>query len=255
MIMICGMLVISSLMVLSALYIHNRLPSESVSLVTISAVSAGVGIFILIFMAADLYDIQSDPPYFLDRNMLWLIGPCILIDAIGVMITILRVPTSSGIDMALVAFYFGYTLLGCYLFLKGRQLLRINYAVQIERRRLGKRSSVKKDDILKMAEEGNFSKICEILRGDVNFRNRELAAKVLVQSDDNSVIDDLLIGLSDEELCVRLASSISLTRFGRYEGREILEEVLKSGHEEDKVTVIEALRMIDQDWAIRLLEE
>ncbi|MDF1541196.1 MAG: HEAT repeat domain-containing protein [Candidatus Thorarchaeota archaeon] len=148
----------------------------------------------------------------------------------------------------------GTTLLGLLLYFSGRHFMKQYVIEQIERRRRGKRSPIKKKDLRTMAIQGDFAKLCEVLKHDVNFRNRELAAELLSTINGTSINECLLSGLNDEEVSVQLASSISLAKLGNYEGIRILEEVFKSGSKDDKIKIVEAIREIDAEWAVRIVE-
>ncbi|MBN2230769.1 MAG: HEAT repeat domain-containing protein [Candidatus Thorarchaeota archaeon] len=145
-------------------------------------------------------------------------------------------------------------LTGYILYFSARSFMKEYVHAEKKRRRRGKRSPISKREIQEMAENKDFVGLCRILHNDVNFRNRELAAHLLEQGNDENAVKCLLFGLDDDEISVRIASSISLLKFERYEGKDILETVAETGYRDDRVRVIKALRKIDLDWAVRLVE-
>lgn len=253
--MLIGLFIEVSLIIISFAYTVLK-PFENVLLWSLSASTVAIGTIMCFFVGFDYRCFTgASPSGFDDYSIAFVLSyPLILYPTI--LLTMLFKNESFPLDeWTLFFLHGGVNIIGFILYFTGRRYLKSDALIELGRRRRGKRSHVRKHDLERMAKDDDFVSLCKILLNDINFRNREIAAELLSFSKDPSTIDCLLQGLEDEELSVRLASSISLVSLDRHEGRGILEEVLASGHRDDKTKVIKALRTVDQSWAIALIKE
>jgi len=124
---------------------------------------------------------------------------------------------------------------------------------EISRRRRGKRSEIRIDEVRKRGEEQDIEFLINILENDVNFRNREIAAQFLGNIGEASSTPILIDSLLDDEYVVRLAAAISLCKLHNQSGDAVLKKAYLEGEAAERVKVIEAVKLVDADWAINLL--
>ncbi len=253
--MASGVIILASILVSSFLYMVLG-PIENILLWSLCASSFLIGITMNFAIFFDFRAILNGSSPILDNMSKFLI-----ISYPVVMYPTLLIATSFSNEIPSVndwmwfAIHATINFTGFALYLMGRSFAMKQVSIEMQKRRRGKRSPVSRREIRQMAESEDFEGLCRILQSDVNFRNRELAAEILGDIDNSTGCNCLLVGLRDEESSVRLAAAISLLKFNNYEGRSILETVLESGHKDDRMKVIKALRNVDQEWAVSRVEE
>ena len=125
---------------------------------------------------------------------------------------------------------------------------------EISKRRRGKRSKIRISEVRKRGEEQDIEFLTIILENDVNFRNREIAAQYLGNIGEASSTPFLIDSLLDDEYVVRLAAAISLCKLHNQSGHAVLKKAYLEGEAVERVKVIEAVKLIDADWAVELLQ-
>jgi hypothetical protein len=142
---------------------------------------------------------------------------------------------------------------------QSRRIWKLYGYPELQRRRRGKKSSIKTQDIKRMIASKDIEGLVSVLLNDSNFRIRERAVEGLGLLNDERSIDALLKALADIEVTVRIWAAASLVRMGDLSGMSILEAAFlsenpiqrewaaKASHGIDNSTILMYLRELEHD--------